>query len=54
MEFWITFWAITLGLVLLLYAGLFLWVAIGGLSDIRAMLASLKAEEDGETAPDER
>lgn len=41
MEPWITLWGIVLAVTLLLYTGLFLWVAFGGLADIRAMLQSL-------------
>ncbi len=53
MEFWKTFWAITLGVVFVLYAGLFLWVTFGGMSDIRAMLTSLNENRDGADSEDD-
>ncbi len=47
MSFWIYFWGITLVLVLIAYAGLAVWVTLGGMSDIRSMLATLKKQHQG-------
>lgn len=47
MNFWITFWGTTLVLVLIAYAGLAVWVTLGGLSDIRSMLRTLHQQHQG-------
>ena len=41
---WINFWGITLVVVLIAYAGLFVWVTAGGMSDIRSMLSALQKQ----------
>ncbi|MDF1729334.1 MAG: hypothetical protein P1V35_06870 [Planctomycetota bacterium] len=41
---WIIFWGITLVIVLIAYAGLFVWVTLGGMSDIRSMLTALQQQ----------
>ena len=46
MDFWISFWAIVLGLVLVLYAGLTVVVTLGGFVDVKAMFASLKRQHE--------
>ncbi len=51
MEPWITLWGLVLALTLLMYAGLFLWVTVGGMADIRAMLQSL-SQQHREGSPD--
>ncbi|MFT4647700.1 MAG: hypothetical protein ACI9X4_000913 [Glaciecola sp.] len=43
-DFWIGFWGVTLALVLIAYAGLFVWVTTGGMSDIRSMLNALQEQ----------
>ncbi|MFT5200441.1 MAG: hypothetical protein ACI87O_003120 [Planctomycetota bacterium] len=43
-DFWIGFWGVTLALVLIAYAGLFVWVTAGGMSDIRSMLNALQKQ----------
>ncbi|HPF15632.1 MAG TPA: hypothetical protein PLJ12_15315 [Planctomycetota bacterium] len=52
MEFWINVWGLILAVVLLLYTGLFVWVTAGGMSHIRAMLASLERDELERTHPE--
>ncbi|MBL4771483.1 MAG: hypothetical protein JKY61_10165 [Planctomycetes bacterium] len=49
---WIQFWGITLAVVLVAYAGLFVWVTAGGLSDIRSMLDTL--QKQAQDSDDER
>jgi len=46
MDFWIYFWAVVLGLVLVLYAGLTVVVTLGGFVDVKAMFTSLKQQHD--------
>ncbi len=49
---WITFWGITLVVVLIAYTGLFVWVTAGGMSDIRSMLSAL--HKQAQDSNDER
>jgi hypothetical protein len=54
METWVTVWKVVLYVGLGLFTALSLWVIVGGLSDIRAMFASLRedAEDAGEAPGD--
>ena len=48
MTAWATFWAVVLGLSMLAFAIFAVWVAAGGISDIRALFVSIEAQhEDG-------
>ncbi|MEZ5975839.1 MAG: hypothetical protein R3F17_05350 [Planctomycetota bacterium] len=45
MNAWATFWAVIFGLTLVGYAALVIWVCIGGMADIRSMLAALSNKD---------
>lgn len=50
METWITIWTVVFVATLTVFAGMAVWVTIGGFQDLKAMFRDLKAERD----PDER
>ena len=51
---WSTFWGALLGVTLVAYVGLVVFVSIGGFQDIRAMFERLKSEERDEDPPSEQ
>ncbi|RZO12607.1 MAG: hypothetical protein EVB09_11810 [Verrucomicrobiaceae bacterium] len=48
MEGWIIFWGALLLVTLIIYTFLVMYVAVGGVSDIRKMFKSLSENEDPE------
>ena len=52
MTAWAVLWAVVLGLSILAFTVLSVWVTAGGVSDIRALLDSLEAQHEDE--PEER
>ena len=44
MDFWITFWTACFLISILIFAGVAVVVAIGGLSDIRALFSRIDAQ----------
>ncbi len=53
MNGWMTFWGLLFGVTLAIYAVLLVYVAIGGLKDIKSMFKTL-AEEDPPAEDPER
>jgi len=50
MDFWMTLWKIVLVVGLLLFAGMAVWVTIGGFFDIKRLLRSIteRHQQDGD------
>ena len=48
MTYWILFWKVSLVVSMIVFSGMAVWVTIGGVSDIRRLLARLRdlPEED--------
>ena len=51
MNGWIWFWGALLLATLVFYAALVVYVAIGGLKDIRSMIRALAEDDDGGESP---
>lgn len=52
METWKTLWTVLFAVSCLLFAGLSVWVIIGGWKDLMEMLKDLKAARDGHSGND--
>ncbi|MBA73375.1 MAG: hypothetical protein CMO73_11950 [Verrucomicrobiales bacterium] len=48
MEGWINFWGALLLVTLIIYTALVLYVAVGGVADIRGMFRSLSGNENSD------
>lgn len=48
METWISIWTVIFVLTLLVFTALLVVIAIGGWADIKAMFATLEAQEEHE------
>ena len=48
MTFWMTFWQIVFIVTVIAFAGMAVWVTIGGYKDIKVLFEKLQADAEGE------